>query len=129
MTEEVKITPENYDVTQVVEVPAGVAVKVDGRGQGRGRGAGSAALQPARGRRATESVFDIKVDYDTDQVAVNDLVDVDVTVTFNPPEPIKAGMMVLDVSVPTGFAAVEESLAGPARATRTSSATTWPAAR
>ncbi len=33
------------------------------------------------------------------------------TVTFDPPEPIKAGMTVLDVSVPTGFAAVDESLA------------------
>ncbi len=42
--------------------------------------------QAAEGR----SVFDIKVDYGTDQVAVNDLIDVGVSVTFNPPEPIKA---------------------------------------
>jgi CD109 antigen len=39
------------------------------------------------------------------------MVDINVKVTFNPPEPIKAGMVVLDVSVPTGFAAVEDSLA------------------
>ncbi len=59
----------------------------------------------------TANVFDINVDYGTEQVAVNDIVDVDVTITFNPPEPIKANMTVLDISVPTGFAAVEESLA------------------
>ena len=59
----------------------------------------------------TETVFDIKVDYETDQVAVNDLIDIDVTIPYNPPEPIKAGMVVLDVSVPTGFAALEDSLA------------------
>ena len=57
------------------------------------------------------SVFDIKVDYNTAQVAVNDLIDIKASITFNPPEPIKAGMVVVDISVPTGFAAVDDSLA------------------
>jgi CD109 antigen len=43
-------------------------------------------------------------------VAVNDLVGIEVSIAFDPPQPIKAGMTVLDVSVPTGFVAVEDSL-------------------
>ena len=43
-------------------------------------------------------------------MAVNDLITVDASVAFNPPEPLKAGMVVVDVSVPTGFAPVDESL-------------------
>ncbi|NLE11205.1 MAG: hypothetical protein GX630_06830, partial [Actinobacteria bacterium] len=43
-------------------------------------------------------------------VAVNDLIGIDVSIVFDPPEPIKAGMTILDVSVPTGFAVVEDSL-------------------
>jgi CD109 antigen len=45
-------------------------------------------------------------------VAVNDLVKVSVELAFNPPVPMEAGMTVLDVSVPTGFAPLRESIAG-----------------
>jgi len=34
-----------------------------------------------------------------------------VNLEYNPPLPIKAEMVVLDISVPTGFAAVEDSVA------------------
>ena len=109
VTKAIKITPENYDVTQVVQVPAGKAVKVKAEGKGEAviQGVLRYNLPEAEG---DPSVFDIRVDYDTDQVAVNDLIDIDVSITFDPPEPIKAGMTVLDISVPTGFAAVEDSL-------------------
>jgi len=112
---QVRITPDNYDVTQVIEVPAGVPVQL------RAAGKGEAVVQGVlryniREPEPVQSVFDISVDYDADQVAVNDLVDVDVSLAFNPPvlldtgteaypaRPVKAGMVVLDVSVPTGFA-------------------------
>jgi CD109 antigen len=108
--QEINIGPENYDVTQVVEVPAGVPVKVGAQGKGEAVIQGVLRYNLPAAEKA-ESAFKIDVDYDTAQVAVNDLVDVDVSVTFDPPEPIKAGMTVLDVSVPTGFAAVDESLA------------------
>jgi len=110
VTEEIQITPENYDVTQVVEVPAGMPVKLTAVGKGEAVIQGVLRYNLPAAEKAM-SVFDIDVDYNTDQVAVNDLVDVNVTLTFDPPEPIKAGMTVLDVSVPTGFAAVDESLA------------------
>jgi CD109 antigen len=108
-TEEIQITPENYDVTQVVEIPAGETVEVEADGKGEAVVQGVLRYNLAA-VEAAKSVFDIKVDYDTDQIAVNDLVNVNVTIAFNPPEPIKAGMTVLDVSVPTGFSAVEDSL-------------------
>ncbi len=50
------------------------------------------------------------MDYDATQVEVNDLVTVAVAVEFNPPQPMEAGMVVVDISVPTGFAPVTESI-------------------
>ncbi len=107
--EVVEITPENYDVTQVVEVPAGASVEVEARGKGEAVVQGVLRYNLAEAL-ASGSVFDISVEYDTDHVAVNDVIDVRVMVAYNPPEPIRAGMVVLDVSVPTGFAAVADSL-------------------
>ena len=54
--------------------------------------------------------FQINVDYGTDHVEVDDLITVSVNVQFLPPEPMEAGMVVLDVSVPTGFAPVMQSI-------------------
>jgi len=106
---EVRITPQNFDVTQVVEMPVGGQARLQAQGKGQ------AILQAVRRYNLPQPdqikpVFDIKVDYGTTHVDVNDVVDVKVRLTFNPPEPIKAGMVVLDVSVPTGFAPVRESL-------------------
>ena len=56
------------------------------------------------------------MDYGTDRVEVDELITVSVNVRFLPPEPIEAGMVVLDISVPTGFspvvASIEEMVAG-----------------
>ena len=114
-TTEVKVTPDNYDVTQLIEVPAGEPVRLAAVGKGEAVVQGVLRYN-IREPEPVESVFDINVDYGTTQVAVNDLVDVDVSLTFHPPGlfeggtvvgpsgPVKAGMVVLDVSVPTGFA-------------------------
>jgi len=106
---EVRITPDNFDVMQLVEVPAGGQVEVEAQGKGQAVLQGVRRYNLPRPEEAL-TVFDISVDYDTAQVDVNDIVGVDVSVTFNPLEPMKAGMVVLDVSVPTGFAPVSESL-------------------
>ena len=58
-----------------------------------------------------ESILTIDVDYDVTEVEVNDLVTVSVELAFNPPEPMEAGMVVADVSVPTGFTAVTDTIA------------------
>jgi CD109 antigen len=110
VSKEVRISPANFDVTQVIEVPAGVSVELSAKGKGEAVVQGVLRYNlPAA--PVTASIFDIDVEYNTAQVAVNDLIDIDATVTFNPPEPIKAGMVVVDISVPTGFAAVDDSLA------------------
>ncbi|MCK5213541.1 MAG: hypothetical protein KAQ74_06395, partial [Dehalococcoidia bacterium] len=44
--------------------------------------------------------------YDTTEVEVNDTLTVSAKLTFNPPQPAEAGMIVMDISIPTGFAAV-----------------------
>ena len=53
---------------------------------------------------AAQSAFQIDVRYGADQVEVNDLLTITASVRFTPPEPVAAGMVVLDVAVPTGFA-------------------------
>ncbi|MDI7276887.1 MAG: alpha-2-macroglobulin family protein, partial [Anaerolineae bacterium] len=107
---ELRISPENVDVLQLVDVPTGgrVTVKVEGKGQ--------VVLQSVRrfnvpaAEPRERSAFQIDVRYGTEQVAVNDLIDVDVSVRFTPPEPIKAGMVVLDIAVPTGFSPEAETI-------------------
>jgi CD109 antigen len=54
--------------------------------------------------------FNIVVDYDTTEVEVDDVVTVMVQMEFAPLTLIEAGMVVLDVSIPTGFTAVTETL-------------------
>ena len=110
-SKEVRISPENSDVMQTVELPLGEAVTVTAEGKG------DAVLQlvlrynvPER-RLEVQDVFDINVDYGTDNVEVDDLITVSASVTFNPVIPAKAGMVVLDVAVPTGFAPVRETVA------------------
>ncbi len=55
-------------------------------------------------------ILAIEVDYDTTEVEVDDTITVSARLTFNPPQPSEAGMIVMDISIPTGFAAVSETL-------------------
>ncbi len=110
-SKEVRITPENSDVMQTVELPMGETVTVTAEGKG------DAVVQlvlrfnvPER-RLEIQDVFDIEVDYGTENVEVDDLITVSASVTFNPPVWAKAGMVVLDVAVPTGFAPVRGTVA------------------
>ena len=107
---DVRVTPENADVLQLLEVPLGGVIAVTAEGEG------SAVLQsvvrynaPAPAKKP--NVFNIDVDYGVDQVAVNDLITIAVDVRFTPPEPIESGMVVVDVAVPTGFEPVRDSIA------------------
>ena len=110
-SKEVRIGGENVDVLQMIDVPAGDRLAVEVRGKGE------VVLQAVRRfnvptpQEKAQSAFQIEVRYGTEQVAVNDLITVEVRLRFTPPEPIQAGMVVLDVAVPTGFAPVTESIA------------------
>ena len=107
---DLKITQDNFDVLQVVEVPVNeeVMISVEGRGEAIAQVVKRFNLPEAE---QGDEILKIDVDYNTTQVEVNDLVEVSVELEFAPPIPMEAGMVVLDVSVPTGFAAVRESIA------------------
>jgi CD109 antigen len=109
MDKQVRITGANFDVLQVVELSLGQSVTVTARGKGE------VVAQLVRRYNipkpdAVEPVIKIDVKYDATTVAVNDLVNVNVNLTFNPPEEVASGMLVVDISVPTGFAADPASL-------------------
>ena len=107
---ELKVTPANADVLQVVELPVGDNVSVEARGRGQVVGQAVRRFNLPEPQRKEASAFQIKVDYGTDKVEVNDTINISATVKFTPPERVEAGMVVLDVAVPTGFAPVPESL-------------------
>ncbi|MFC1846743.1 alpha-2-macroglobulin family protein [Chloroflexota bacterium] len=104
------ITSENFDVLQIIEVPVNdqVVITVEGEGEAIAQVVKRFNLPQVEEGNNT---FDIKVDYDTTEVEVNDLVTVSVELGFNPPQPMEAGMIVLDISIPTGFVPVMESIA------------------
>ncbi len=106
---QLRINPENYDVLQLVQLPVGedVAISVAGKGQAVAQLVLRYNLPQAE---KEAEIFHINVDYDTQQVEVNDRIEIGVKVEFDPPLPIEAGMTVLDISVPTGFVPVEESI-------------------
>ena len=107
---EVSITGENADVLQMFEVPEHGALDISANGKGE------VVVQVVRRfnlpevEQAARQVFEINVDYGTDHVKVDDLITVSVNVRFTPFEQIEAGMVVLDIAVPTGFAPVTDSI-------------------
>ena len=107
---ELRITQDNFDVLQIVEVPINgeVEISVEGRGEAIAQIVERFNLPEAE---QGEEILKIEVDYNTTQVEVNDLVEVSVELEFAPPIDMEAGMVVLDVSVPTGFSPVTDSIA------------------
>ena len=106
---QLRITQQNFDVLQVIELPMNeeIEISVTGKGEAVGQVVRRFNLPEAE---KGEEILKVSVDYDATEVEVNDLVTVSVELEFNPPEPMEAGMVVLDISVPTGFTAVTESI-------------------
>ena len=107
---QVKINETNADLVNVLDVPIGDSLVISTKGSGevvaqvvRRFNRPEVDLQPV-------SMFDIEVTYSADQIEVNDRITVTSVVRFTPPVPAEAGMVVLDVSVPTGFAPVVEGI-------------------
>ena len=111
---EVAINAKNADVVQIVELPDGADLRISAAGSGR---VVAQMVQrfnmPAVDRPAVE-MFQIDVEYSADHVAVDDLIEVTARFAFTPPEVLgsapDAGMVVLDVAIPTGFAPVTETV-------------------
>ena len=108
--EKLNINPENADVLHILEAPAGADVRVTGSGRGQVVVQAVRRFNIPEVRTVGSPVFDIDVDYGTERVDVDDLITVSADVTFNPPRIVEAGMVVLDISIPTGFGPVMESI-------------------
>ena len=107
---DIRIDSRNYDVLQIIQLPQGREFEL--RVEGKGRAVGQVVRRfnmPVVEARVTD-VLEIEVNYDTTDVEVDDLVTVSARLRFNPPEFVETGMVVLDISIPTGFAAVAETL-------------------
>jgi CD109 antigen len=112
---EVTLNPDNADVMQLIEIPASASLSVEPRGSGQ------VVAQLARRYNvpsvpvATHGAFELDVQFDASEITVDDVLDVTATIRFTPPArdlptTPPAGMVVLDVGVPTGFAPVDASL-------------------
>jgi CD109 antigen len=106
----VRITQQNFDVLQMIEVPIGQQIEISAAGKGEVIGQVVERFNLPEAEKGDE-ILKVTVDYDVTQVEVDDLVTVSVKLEFNPPIPMEAGMVVLDVSVPTGFTPVTETIA------------------
>ncbi len=108
----IAIDESNADVVQKVELPEGASLRLESKGLGE---VIAQVVQrfnmPEVDAQETES-FRIEVDYSADHVAVDDFIDVTARMMFTPlaDETADAGMIVLDVAVPTGFAPVAETV-------------------
>ncbi len=109
-TKQLRITQDNFDVLQTVEVPLNQDITISTAGRGDAIAQIVERYNLPQAEQQSDQILKINVGYDTDQVEVNDLVKVSVDLTYNPPIDMKAEMVVLDVSVPTGFSPVTESI-------------------
>jgi CD109 antigen len=107
---EVRISPENFDVVQVIEIPTGQELEISVAGSGEVVAQAVRRFNLPDVEDTLETAFDIQVDYDTTQVSVNDLITLSVEVDYHPFESVEAGMVVLDIAVPTGFTPESDTL-------------------
>jgi CD109 antigen len=115
---EIAIQPANADVMQIVELPEGVAsATVEARGKGQPVVQAVSRYNLPDAEVAAQSAFQLDVQYNTAEVATNDLITITAGVRFTPPEPVLAGMVVADIAVPTGFAPETSSIEALAKRT------------
>lgn len=112
----IRITSENYDVVNILEIPEGtqeLQLNLTGTGE----------LNYQLVRRFNVILpevieyeeIELDVEYDSTDVAVDDIVTVDVRLKYNGMPGIRgveesSGMMIVDIAVPTGFTPVSSSL-------------------
>jgi len=107
---QLRIKQDNFDVLQKVEVAVNQDITIGTEGRGDAIAQVVERYNLPQAEQQGDQILKINVNYDTTRVEVNDLVKVSVDLTYNPPIEMKAEMVVLDVSVPTGFSPVTESI-------------------
>lgn len=105
-----ELNATNFDVLQTVVLPTDAPLTLSAAGSGKTR------YQWVRrfnvlldGGHHQHNDMTLEVHYDANHIAVDDIVDVHVTVRYLGRKE-STGMMIVDVGVPTGFSTVQESL-------------------
>ena len=109
-TKVVRVNEANADVVQILDVPIGGSFRMSAEGSGEVLAQVVRRFNRPEVDRPQTEMFRIDVGYSTDRIEVDDLITVTAEVEFTPPVPLEAGMVVLDVSIPTGFAPVAETV-------------------
>jgi CD109 antigen len=109
-TAEIHVDGENADILQIVEVPAGGNLSIETTGTGQVIGQAVRRFNLPESLEQEQPIFELSVEYSADEVEVDDTIEVTATIRYTPPEILGAGMVVLDVAIPTGFAPVEETI-------------------
>ncbi|HSW57784.1 MAG TPA: alpha-2-macroglobulin family protein, partial [Dehalococcoidales bacterium] len=110
MTQKVTINASNFDVLQIIELPVNDTFQVSVQGKGEAIGQVVRRFNLPAVISPSSPALSIDVQYDSTEIAVNDELKISVKLAFNPSEKIEAGMTILDIAIPTGFAAVKESI-------------------
>ena len=103
------VNKENFDVLQSLELPPTeqITLKMTGTGTVMYQAVHGYNI-PAQSEPIGNDMI-LKVSYSSEHVAVDDIVDVNVTVDYMGFQE-KTGMAIVDVSIPTGFALVQDSI-------------------
>ena len=107
---EVKIDSTNADVVQVLDAPIGEDIRIVAEGNGEVVAQVVYRFNRPEVEIQPIDIFIIDVDYSADHIEVDDLITVSAKVEFVPPVALEAGMVVLDIAVPTGFSPVVETV-------------------
>jgi len=94
-----------------VEIPINDVVEIKTTGKGEAIAQVVKRFNLPEVGTTENDILKIDVTYNATEVEVNDRITVSVHLSFNPPVPMEAGMTVLDISIPTGFAPVTETIA------------------
>ena len=108
---EIRVNAANSDVTQIIEIPNGETVQIAVEGDGEVVAQVVNRFNIPETDEPIVDAFSIEVSYDATDVEVDDRITITADVRFTPPVPSDAGMVVVDISIPTGFAPVAETVA------------------
>ncbi len=101
----VVVDETNADIVQVLELPRGTDLRVAAAGDGQVVAQVVHRFNLPEVQTSSPETFHIDVTYSADHVQVDDIIEITAALAFVPTTPLDAGMIVLDVAVPTGFAA------------------------
>jgi CD109 antigen len=103
------IDSSNFDVLQIAQLPSVTGIELSAAGSGEARFQLVRRFNVSLADQTIGNNMALQVKYDTNNVHVDDIVNVTVFVRYFGQAGV-SGMMIVDVGVPTGFSPVQESL-------------------